>query len=68
MKIVGLLLLILGAALVASEDVNVNGEPLEACSTDPMTGWEQDGYCRSGGTQPCGHTVCALLTQRVSPT
>ncbi|MCU0721785.1 MAG: DUF2237 domain-containing protein, partial [Pirellula sp.] len=27
---------------------NVLGQPLQSCSTDPMTGFFRDGCCRSG--------------------
>jgi uncharacterized protein (DUF2237 family) len=41
---------------------NVLGEPLEPCSTDPVTGFERDGCC---GTHPGDrgrHELCAVMT------
>ena len=42
---------------------NVLGEPLDACSTRPMTGFYRDGFCRPGGTAHGGHTVAAVMTR-----
>ena len=43
--------------------LNVLGQPLEACSTDPMTGWFRDGCCR-GDPQDRGlHVICAVMTE-----
>lgn len=41
---------------------NVLGGPLEACSTDPMTGWFRDGCCRRGAGDAGVHVVCARVT------
>jgi uncharacterized protein (DUF2237 family) len=43
--------------------VNVLGEPLAACGTDPMTGWFRDGYCRTDARDAGVHVVCAELTE-----
>ncbi len=42
--------------------LNVLGEPLESCCTDPMTGWFRDGSCRSDGSDVGRHVVCAEMT------
>lgn len=42
---------------------NVLGEPLESCSTDPMTGWHRDGCCSSGSGDVGLHLVCSVMTQ-----
>jgi uncharacterized protein len=41
---------------------NVLGEPLIACSTDPMTGFYRDGCCNTGAEDTGMHLVCALMT------
>ena len=41
---------------------NVLGEPLESCSTSPMTGFFRDGCCSTGPEDRGSHTVCALVT------
>lgn len=42
---------------------NVLGEPLEACSTSPMTGFFRDGCCNTSREDRGSHTVCALMTE-----
>ena len=42
---------------------NVLGEPLEPCSSDPMTGFYRDGSCTCGPTDPGVHAVCAVMTE-----
>nr|WP_202897171.1 DUF2237 domain-containing protein [Actinopolymorpha pittospori] len=43
-------------------DRNVLGGELEPCSTDPLTGFYRDGYCRTGSQDLGSHTVCAVMT------
>jgi uncharacterized protein (DUF2237 family) len=43
-------------------DLNVLGEPLEECGTDPVTGFYRDGCCTSGPEDIGSHTVCAVMT------
>ena len=43
-------------------DLNVLGEPLEECGTDPVTGFYRDGCCTSGPEDVGSHTVCAVMT------
>ena len=42
--------------------VNVLGEPLEACSGDPVTGYFRDGACNTCTDDRGSHTVCAVMT------
>ena len=42
--------------------LNVLGESLEACSTDPMTGFFRDGHCNTCDADGGSHTVCAVMT------
>ena len=44
------------------EERNVLGGPLEACGTDPMTGFTRDGSCSSGPDDLGSHTVCAVVS------
>jgi uncharacterized protein (DUF2237 family) len=41
---------------------NVLGEPLEACSLKPMTGFFRDGCCDTSREDIGSHTVCAVMT------
>ena len=41
---------------------NVFGEPLEACSINPMTGFYRDGCCDTGQEDVGSHTVCVVTT------
>ena len=41
---------------------NVFGEPLEICSTNPLTGWLRDGCCNTQQNDKGVHTVCAKVT------
>ena len=43
--------------------LNVLGEPLTCCSTDPLTGFFRDGYCRTGGGDHGLHCLCAVMTE-----
>jgi hypothetical protein len=45
-----------------SKQSNVLGEPLQSCSTDPMTGYVRDGYCSCVAGDRGQHTVCVVLT------
>jgi uncharacterized protein len=48
---------------MAMEDsVNVLGEPLKACSFDPVTGFFRDGCCNTGPADRGRHTVCVRMT------
>ena len=44
-------------------ELNVLGEPLEPCGTDPMTGFFRDGCCSTGPEDVGSHTVCAVVTE-----
>jgi len=44
-------------------DTNVLGDPLESCSTDPLTGFYRDGCCTSGPEDVGSHTICAVVTR-----
>ena len=42
--------------------INVLGEKLEPCATDPMTGFFRDGACNTCAEDEGSHTVCAVMT------
>ena len=42
--------------------LNVLGEPLRPCSTDPMTGFFRNGCCDTCDEDDGSHTVCAVMT------
>lgn len=41
---------------------NVNGEPLEVCSLEPLTGFYRDGFTTTGPDDLGSHTVCTVVT------
>lgn len=47
---------------MAAHAKNVLGEPMQSCSTDPMTGFYRDGCCRTGPDDLGLHLVCILAT------
>jgi len=42
--------------------LSVRGTLLEACGTDPMTGFYRDGSCNTGPHDHGSHTICAVVT------
>mmetsp|Transcript_114798 Transcript_114798/g.245045 ORF Transcript_114798/g.245045 Transcript_114798/m.245045 type:complete len:221 (+) Transcript_114798:38-700(+) len=47
---------------LGEEVTNVFGGALEPCSTDPLTGWFRDGYCRTDGSDQGRHLLCVQTT------
>jgi uncharacterized protein len=45
-----------------TEERNVLGGPLDACGTDPLTGFYRDGCCNTGPEDLGSHTVCAVVS------
>jgi uncharacterized protein len=43
-------------------ELNVLGEPLQECGTEPMTGFYRDGCCHTGPQDLGSHTICAVVT------
>ena len=43
-------------------DRNVLGGELDACGTDPVTGFYRDGCCHTGPEDRGSHTICAVAT------
>ena len=43
-------------------ELNVLGNDLEPCSTDPLTGFFRDGCCNTGPDDRGSHTICAVVT------
>ena len=48
---------------MANDAKNVLGGPLQPCCMSPMTGFERDGYCRTGPEDLGSHTVCAEVSE-----
>lgn len=42
--------------------LNVLGEALQPCSTDPLTGFFRNGACDTCAEDAGSHTVCAVMT------
>jgi uncharacterized protein (DUF2237 family) len=47
---------------VSETELNVLGEELEPCGTDPVTGFYRDGCCSTGPEDLGSHTICAVVT------
>ena len=45
------------------DPINVLGEALQPCSTDPMTGFFRDGCCNTNDMDQGCHTVCCIMTK-----
>lgn len=43
-------------------ELNVLGEPLMPCSSEPLTGFYRDGCCSTGPEDIGSHTICAVVT------
>ncbi len=43
-------------------EINVLGDTLHPCSTEPMTGFFRDGHCNTCVQDQGSHTVCAIMT------
>jgi uncharacterized protein (DUF2237 family) len=43
--------------------LNVLGQPLQACSYDPLTGFFRDGCCNTHSHDTGSHVICARMTQ-----
>ncbi|HEU4948505.1 MAG TPA: DUF2237 domain-containing protein [Kribbella sp.] len=43
-------------------ELNVLGEPLQECGTDPVTGFFRDGCCNTAPEDLGSHTICAVMT------
>lgn len=44
-------------------EYNVLGEPLQPCSSDPLTGFFRTGYCAAGPENAAVHLVCIEATE-----
>ena len=42
---------------------NILGSSLQICSTNPMTGYHRDGYCRPNKNDKGKHYVCGVMNQ-----
>ena len=45
------------------DELNVLGQPLEPCGTDPVTGFYRTGTCTCGPEDAGVHAVCAVMTE-----
>lgn len=45
-----------------SRMTSLSNRPLKVCSTDPMTGYNRDGYCTNLAGDAGTHVVCAEMT------
>ena len=44
-------------------ELNVLGQPLDPCGTEPMTGFHRDGCCRPDAHGISTHLICAVVTE-----
>ena len=61
--------LIFGVHTMAEEKIterakNILGTELQSCSTEPITGFFRDGYCRTNHMDQGTHVVCAIVTDK----
>lgn len=49
-------------AFETEPDLNVLGEPLRPCSSDPMTGFYRTGACATGPDDAGRHVICCEMT------
>ena len=49
-------------AIEIDASVNVLGDVLEPCSTDPLTGFFRNGCCDTAPEDQGSHTVCVVMT------
>jgi uncharacterized protein (DUF2237 family) len=45
-----------------TSQLNVFGDTISTCCTNPMTGWYRNGCCETDGNDTGVHTVCAVMT------
>ena len=50
------------ARVEGTGETNVLGEPLQPCSSDPLTGFYRTGYCSAGPDNASHHLVCIEVT------
>ncbi|MCR9148507.1 MAG: DUF2237 domain-containing protein [Rhodobacteraceae bacterium] len=43
--------------------INILGQELTLCGTDPVTGFFRDGHCNTCAADQGSHTVCAEVTE-----
>ena len=48
--------------MVPDPSLNIFGETLAPCSTDPLTGFFRNGTCDTCAADRGSHTVCAVMT------
>ena len=53
---------VIACAMPTSKQRNLLGQPLEPCSTEPMTGYFRTGCCETDDTDHGLHVVCAQMT------
>lgn len=51
------------AALPSHPILNILHSPLQICSTQPLTGFQRDGYCSQDAQDQGTHVVCAKMTK-----
>ncbi|MFC1665624.1 DUF2237 family protein [Pseudomonadota bacterium] len=50
-------------AIVKEESINVYGEPMSPCGSDPVTGFFRDGSCNTCEEDVGSHTVCISASE-----
>ena len=48
--------------LIKMKQINVFGEPIEECCSNPITGFYRDGFCHTDELDRGLHVVCAKVT------
>ena len=47
-----------------AKQLNVLGNKLELCSSDPLTGFFRDGCCKTSEQDVGQHNICATIDQK----
>ena len=45
------------------QQINVYGDSIEECCSNPITGFYRDGFCRTDELDRGLHVVCAKMTE-----
>lgn len=48
--------------IIKDDALNILGQELALCSSDPVTGFFRDGHCNTCAQDADSHTVCAVMT------
>ena len=62
-KLIILFMILSNAQHEIAQSMNVFGEKLELCCSNPKTGFYRDGFCNTGSSDYGTHVVCSVMTK-----